>query len=157
VILAEIQRAPEELFNTVPHLYKLRAEGWEYVHLAQSIEPPSNSNYFDYNHPDSGATHSNHVRWLLEETSVYPDSDDDDLGLFEDSDAETNTRHKMEDLKSSLDQINLNRLEKYKKDLAHKRKTRTDFATESKWIGVEDKKKKRGYGVRQWKSMLLGE
>lgn len=156
-VVADMQRAPEELFNTVPHLYKLRAEGWAYVQLAQTMEPGSNGDYFDYDQPDSRPTHSNHVRWLLEETSLYPDSDDDDLGLFEDSDAETNTRHKMEDLKSSLDRVYLTRLDYHKNELDRDRKARTDFAKESKWIDVENKKKKKGYGVRQWKSMLLGE
>ena len=156
-VVADMQRAPEELFNTVPHLYRLRAEGWAYVQLAQSMDPESNGNYFDYDQPDSRPTHSNHVRWLLEETSVYPDSDDDDLGLFEDSDAETNTRHKMEDLKSSLDRVTLSRLDRQKADLDSERKARTDLAKKSKWIAVEDNKRKKGYGVRQWKSMLLGE
>ena len=156
-VVADMQRAPEELFNTVPHLYKLRAEGWAYIQLAQTMEPGSNGDYFDYDQPDSRPTHSNHVRWLLEETSLYPDSDDDDIGLFEDSDAETNTRHKMEDLKSSLDRVYLTKLDYYKNNLDRDRKARTDFAKESKWIDVENKKKKKGYGVRQWKSMLLGE
>ncbi|KAM0704477.1 hypothetical protein Q7P35_008711 [Cladosporium inversicolor] len=156
-VVADMQRAPEELFNTVPHLYKLRAEGWAYVQLAQSIEPGSNGDYFDYDRPDSRPTHSNHVRWLLEETFLYPDSDSDDLGLFEDSDAETNTRHKMEDLKNSLDRVDISMLDELKADLVNGRNERIDFAKESKWIGVEDKKKKKGYGVRQWKSRLLGE
>lgn len=155
-VAADIQRAPEEVFNTVPHLYKLRSEGWAYVQLAHSIEPP-NSHFFDYDQPDSGTTHSDHVRWLLEETSVYPDSDDDDLGLFEDSDAETNTRHKMEDLSYSLDRVNVGRLDYHKADLVRNRNARTDLAKKSKWIGVEDKNKKKGYGARQWKSMLLHE
>jgi hypothetical protein len=155
-VAADMQRAPEELFNTVPHLYKLRSEGWAYVQLAQSIEPP-NSHFFDYDQPDSGTTHHDHVRWLLEETSVYPDSDDDDLGLFEDSDAETNTRHKMEDLRYSLERVNVGRLDYYKNELTRNRKDRTDLAKKSKWIGVDDKKKKKGYGARQWKSTLLGE
>ncbi|GAB7324561.1 hypothetical protein MBLNU13_g08461t1 [Cladosporium sp. NU13] len=156
-VVADMQRAPEDLFNTVPHLYKLRAEGWAYVQMAQSMDPGSNGDYFDYDQPDSRPTHSNHVRWLLEETSVYPDSDDDDLGLFEDSDAETNTRHKMEDLKSSLDRVNLTWLDSQKADFDNNRKARTNLAKKSKWIGVEDKKKKKGYGIRQWKSMLLRE
>lgn len=156
-VVADMQRAPEELFNTVPHLYKLRAEGWAYVQMAQSMEPGPNGDYFDYDQPDSRPTHSNHVRWLLEETSVYPDSDDDDLGLFEDSDAETNTRHKMEDLKNSLDRVNFSWLDSQKADFDNNRKARIDLAKKSKWIGVEDKNKKKGYGVRQWKSMLLGE
>lgn len=159
-VVTDMQRAPEELFNTVPHLYKLRSEGWAYVQLAQSLEPGSNGDYFDYDQPDSRPTHSNHVRWLLEETSVYPDSDDEDNGLFEDSDAETNTRLKMEDLKSSLDRVNVSMLDYHRNDLTRDRNTRIDFAKESKWIDVEDKKtkkKKKGFGVRQWKSMLLGE
>jgi hypothetical protein len=97
----------------------------------------------------------------LEETSVYFDFDDEDNGLFEDSDAETNTRLKMEDLKSSLDRVNVTMLDYHRNDLARDRKTRIDFAKESKWIDVEYKKekkeKKKGFGVRQWKSMLLGE
>lgn len=156
-VVTDIQRAPEEVFNTVPHLYKLRSEGWAYVHLAQKIQAGSNGNYFDYDQPDSSTTHSNHVRWLLEETRVYPESDDEDLGLFEDSDAETNTRHKMEDLKRSLDRVDLTKLDYYRTKLDSDRKARTDLAKTSKWIDVEDKKKKKGYGVRQWKSMLLGE
>jgi hypothetical protein len=157
-VAADMQRAPEQLFNTVPHLYKLRAEGWAFVQLAEAMDPLNNGGHFDYDRPDSKFTHPNHVRWLLEETSGSPDSDSDDLGLLEDSDAETNTRHKMDDLRSSLDRVNLSTLNYFQKDLVRERKTRTAFAEEHKWIDVEDKKKKKkGWGARQWKSRLLME
>jgi len=156
-VSADMQREPEEVFNTVPHLYKLRAEGWAFVQLAQALDPLNNGKHFDYDQPDSAVTHAHHVRWLLEETDVCPDSDDEDLGLFEDSDAETNTRHKMEDLRRSLDQVNMNTLDYFKNDFASERKARTDLAKERKWIGVEDKKKKKNIYGRQWKSRLLEE
>lgn len=153
------RRLSKPVFNTVPHLYALRTEALQYLEVARALDPIQHESYRK-KQPWQVNYLSDRVEWLLEETQYGVDSDDEDNGEFADSDAETNLRHKMEDLRDCLDNKKFDRFEAKKKKLSDVNTDRQALASKQPWINVDskDNSSSTDFGrTRKWTSRLIDD
>jgi hypothetical protein len=152
-IIADMQSATTPTFNTLMHLYQLQEEAEGYLRFVGYLDPYNAGARFDVA-PQRGFDLSDDIQNIIAELGDFIDMGED-YNPFKDAETELNTCRKMQDLKDCLAKVELEELEKRKKEYLDAKATRSDYLSKAQWVEPEGTHKTLFGDIRHnWKPRL---
>lgn len=123
-------------FNTVQQMYQLQQEAEGYLCMEGALDPYNGESWDDVGPPPRGWNLSDDILRLDRELGDFGEMDEE-YNAFLDAETELNTRRKMEDLKDCLDKVNLETVNRRRKEYLNVKRRRAEYLATSEWVAPE--------------------
>ena len=135
-VIADMRSTTTPTFNTMKHMYQLKQEAAGYMGLVGPLNPYNGEPYCEPPPWATGLNLCDDIEHIDSELGAFSEMDEE-YNAFLDAETELNTRRKMEDLKDCLAKVDVDDIDRRRKNYLESKATRADYVAKHGWVAPE--------------------